>query len=56
MPTPVGPAPRDPNDPDLWEEWHESDEAVPRSRFGWPVRILAILVVVTLALLIILGG
>ena len=57
MPTPVGPAPRDPNDPDLWEEWYESgDDAAPRRRFGWPVRILAILVVVTLALLIVLGG
>ena len=56
MPTPVGPAPHDPNDPDLWEEWYESDGPVPRSRFGWPVRILAIVVVVTLALLIILGG
>ncbi len=56
MPTPVGPAPRDPNDPDLWEEWYKSDDPAPSPRFGWPVRILAILVVVTLALLIILGG
>ncbi len=57
MPTPVGPAARDPNDPDLWEEWYESDGGtVPRSRFGWPIRILAVVVVVTLALLIILGG
>ena len=62
MPTTVGPAPRDPNDPDLWEEWYETEEAdeaveaVRRSRFGWPVRILAILVVVAFALLIILGG
>jgi hypothetical protein len=57
VPTPVGPAPRDPNDPDLWEEWYEPDDGtVPRSRFGWPVRILAIVVVVTLAVLIILGG
>ncbi len=57
MPTPVGPAPRDPNDPDLWQEWYEAGEEPVRSlRFGWPVRILAILVVVALALLIILGG
>ena len=56
MPTPVGPAPRDPNDPDLWAEWHEPDDTVAGPRFGWPVRVLAILVVVTLALLIILGG
>lgn len=57
MPTPVGPAPRDPNDPDLWEEWYESDAAsVPNRRFGWPVRILAILVIVALAVLIIVGG
>ncbi len=57
MPTPVGPAPRDPNDPDLWEEWYETgDDTVPGRRFGWAVRVLAILVVVALALLIVLGG
>ena len=57
MPTPVGPAPRDPNDPDLWEDWYEGDvDSVPSRRFGWPVRILAIIVIVTLAVLIILGG
>ncbi len=56
MPTPVGPGPRDPNDPDLWEEWYASDDAVPRRRFGWPVRVLAILVVLTLAVLMVLGG
>ena len=57
MPTPVGPAPPDPNDPDLWEEWYEADADTARGpRFAWPVRILAILVVVSLALLIVLGG
>ncbi len=57
MPTPVGPAPRDPDDPDLWEEWYDRDgDPVPPSRFGWPVRILAILVIVTLAVLVVMAG
>jgi hypothetical protein len=57
MPTPVGPAPRDPNDPDLWDEWFDPDEEAPaRPRFGWPVRVLAIVIVITLALLLIFAG
>jgi hypothetical protein len=60
MPTPVGPAPRDPNDPDLWEECYDdgdrSDDAVPPARFGWPVRVLAILVILTLAVLVVMAG
>ena len=57
MPTPVGPAPRDPDDPDLWEEWYRpDDDEVARPRFGWPVRLLAIVVVVALALLLIVSG
>ncbi len=59
MPTPVGPAPRDPNDPDLWEEWYRTDdgqEPVAASRFGWPVRVLALLVVLALVVLMVLQG
>ena len=50
MPTPVGPAPRDPDDPDFWDEWYddEGDEVGPSS-FGWPVRLLALLIVAGIA-------
>ncbi len=50
MPTPVGPVPRDPNDPDLWDEWDDGDDGdddgLAQARFGWPIRMLALLVVV----------
>lgn len=56
MATPVGPAARDPDDPDLWEEWyHDDDEdTVATSRFGWPVRLLALAVIVAVALIYVL--
>ncbi len=54
MPTPVGPVPRDPDDPDLWEDWYEDeDDDVPASRFGWPVRLTALVVAVVFALLLV---
>jgi hypothetical protein len=57
MPTPVGPAPRDPDDPDLWDEWHEEDDDLAvDSRFGWPVRLLALLVVVAVVMLLVAAG
>ncbi len=59
MPTPVGPAPRDPNDPDLWEEWYDTEDgevAMGRSRFGWPVRIVVLVVIVTLVVLMVVSG
>jgi hypothetical protein len=57
MPTPVGPAPRDPNDPDLWDEWYRPDDDPGSTpRFGWPVRLLAIVVVVTVVALLVLAG
>ena len=56
MSAPLGPAPGAPDDPELWEEWYEGGDAGPRRRFGWPVRILAILVVVALAVLMVMGG
>ncbi len=46
MPTPVGPVPPDPNDPDLWPEWYDDEEDVGPSRFGWAVRLLAALAIV----------
>ena len=56
MPTPVGPAPRDPNDPDLWEEWHDANDEDPGpGRFGWPLRLVAILIVVGIVLLFVVA-
>lgn len=57
MATPVGPVPRDPDDPDLWEEWYSDeadDPATGASRYALPVRVLALVVVVGLVLLLIL--
>jgi hypothetical protein len=55
MPTPVGPVPRDPNDPELWEEWDEDDgddeDVVAGPGYGWPIRLLALLVVIGIAAL-----
>ncbi len=52
MPTPVGPVPPDPDDPELWDEWFApGDDEVSQSRFGWPVRLIAILLAVALVLL-----
>lgn len=59
MPTPVGPAPRDPDDPDLWEEWYGTDDedvAMGTSRFGWPARVVVLVVIVTLVVLMVVSG
>lgn len=56
MPTPVGPLPGDPDDPDVWEEWYEVDGGDAPPRFGWPVRLIAILLAVALVLLLIVAG
>ncbi|MBA3268794.1 MAG: hypothetical protein H0T70_11140 [Acidimicrobiia bacterium] len=53
MATPVGPAAPDPDDPELWDEWYQDDDDVDTAtvgRFGWPVRLLALLVVIGLVL------
>ncbi len=50
MPTPVGPAPRDPDDPDHWGEWYEEDDGDAGSGFGWPVRIVALVIVAAIVL------
>ncbi len=55
MPTPVRPAPRDPDDPDLWDEWYEADPAA-GPRFGWPTRLLALLIVVAIVLLLVVSA
>jgi hypothetical protein len=53
MPTPVGPAPPDPNDPDLWD-WSGGDEEFsPRRR---PVRFLLIgIIVLAMVLLLVVN-
>ena len=57
MPTPVGPAPRDPNDPDLWDDWYdEDDEDDDGPGFGWPIRILALVVLLGIVALFVLSG
>lgn len=60
MATPVGPVPRDPNDPDLWEEWDEGDyddddSAVAGPGYGWPIRLIALLVAIGIAALYVLA-
>ncbi|HEX8770123.1 MAG TPA: hypothetical protein VF711_05070 [Acidimicrobiales bacterium] len=60
MATPVGPVAPDPNDPDLWNEWYDAedtaeDDRTP-SRFGWPVRIVALLVAIGIALLLVVAA
>lgn len=49
MPTPVGPAPRDPDDPDLWD-WEGGDEEPdPPMHWAWLVLAAAIFVVLAVA-------
>lgn len=56
MPTPVGPAPRDPDDPDLWDEWYDGDEeggAIPSH--GLALRVVALVVAVAVVVLLVLS-
>ncbi len=57
MATPVGPVPRDPNDPDFWDDWDEDGEndVVAGPGYGWPVRLIALVVVIGIAALYILA-
>jgi len=57
VPTPVGPVPPDPDDPDLWSEWYDDvdDDRDPGpSRFGWPVRLVAAIAILSIVLLLVL--
>ena len=56
MPTPVGPVPRDPDDPDLSDEWHDDpDDDLATPGFGWPVRLIALLILVAIVLLFVVA-
>ncbi|HEX3539711.1 MAG TPA: hypothetical protein VHT75_04635 [Acidimicrobiales bacterium] len=56
MPTPVGPAPRDPNDPDFWDWEAPDDVRLPGRRPLRPViAVLIGLVVVLIILRVIVG-
>lgn len=49
--------PPDPDDPELWDEWYApGDDEVSQSRFGWPVRLIAILLAVALVLLFVVAA
>ena len=62
MATPVGPIESDPDDPDLWTEWYDDDgdgdddddRLGGPSRFGWPVRLVAIVAILGIVLLLVL--
>jgi hypothetical protein len=51
VPTPVGPAPRDPNDPDFWD-WGPPDDR-PLARRHRARAVLAAVLIVALLLLIV---
>ena len=53
MPNPVGPAPRDPNDPDFWD-WDPPDER-PMARRHPGRAIVALLLVAAVVLLVLLS-
>lgn len=48
MPTPVGPPPRDPNDPDLWDWGEDGDVVRPRRVLRTVVVVLIVLGLVLL--------
>ncbi|MGO8872543.1 MAG: hypothetical protein ACLQPH_14290 [Acidimicrobiales bacterium] len=51
MPTPVGPVPVDPDDPDFWD-WGDDDE-LPARRQTWRLLVVAIVVVGLVLLLLV---
>jgi len=53
--TPVGPVAPDPNDPDQWDEWYgqDDDDDPDQGRLSTPVRLVALLVAVGMALLVV---
>jgi hypothetical protein len=52
MPTPVGPVPPDPNDPDLWD-WGEDDGDFRPRRQPWRFLLVGILVLGLVLLLVV---
>lgn len=54
MPTPVGPVSPDPNDPDYWDEWYDADDEEPGSGFGWPLRLVALVILIGVVALFVL--
>lgn len=56
MPTPVGPTPRDPNDPDFWDWEAPDDVRLPARRpLGAVIAVLVGFVVVLIILRLIVG-
>jgi hypothetical protein len=53
MPTPVGPVPPDPNDPELWD-WGEDDDDIQPRRQPWRLVLVGI-IVLGLVLLLLVG-
>lgn len=56
MPTPVGPAPPDPNDPDNWDWYDDDDGGDVGPGFGWPLRLVALVIVIAIVALFVLAG
>jgi hypothetical protein len=52
MPTPVGPVPPDPNDPDLWDWGEFNDDTHPRRR-PWHLVLVGIVVLGLVLLLVV---
>lgn len=55
MPTPVGPAPRDPYDPDLWD-WSGDDDEEPMARRHPALAMVAAIVVAAIVLAVVVSG
>ncbi len=57
MATPVGPVAPDPDDPDHWDEWYEQDDDddLGPYRRATPVRLIALVVAIGMALLVVLA-
>ncbi len=54
MATPVGPVAPDPDDPDHWDEWYApDDDDLGEYRRAMPVRLIALVVAIGMALLIV---
>jgi hypothetical protein len=52
MPTPVGPAPPDPNDPDLWD-WGVDDDDVRSRRSPLQIIVISVIVLAMVLLLVV---